>query len=556
MCQPSAQARTRVKDGLQENEVQVDLPVHTPEDASQKSRPRPRIIAFYLPQFHQVPENDVFWGEGFTEWSHVVRGRPLFPGHYQPRIPADLGFYDLRLPEVRQAQANLARDHGVHGFCYYHYWFEGRRVLERPFEEVLESGYPDFPFCLCWANHDWKWRRSTHGRARLIAQRYSEEDDRAHIRWLLKVFEDDRYIKVNGRPLFLIYRSHSMPDPNSTFATWREEAQKAGVAEPYLCKVDSMGNFKEPAAFGCDAAVEFWPHGAQKITAPTDLAEGDKGPHNLYEYRELVEGVLQRPAPPYRRYPCVVPDWDNTARVGVEGLALRGSTPELYGGWLEAAIRKVSDNPPEEQLVFVNAWNEWSEATYLEPDIKHGRAYLEATRRALHEAGLSVEEQRRAEAKSPGPPSTERLHADLLKKYKRLQLEYTELLAAEEQSPLFQESERRVEDIEQRFRRLQHKHRNLLERQQTPGDQTSRPSSRDVEQLVGWMRQMDAGVSALLTSRRWRLSSALMEGARRMLLKPREKTVEANLLQTSSEFRSWLRMRDERDRDKRRGVDT
>lgn len=532
----------------------MNNPVQMPHEASLN----PRILAFYLPQFHPVPENDVFWGEGFTEWSHVVRGTPLFPGHYQPRIPADLGFYDLRLPEVRQAQADLARDHGIHGFCYYHYWFEGRRVLERPFQEVLESGQPDFPICLCWANHDWKWRRSSHGRARLIAQGYSEEDDLAHIRWLLNVFEDERYIRVNGRPLFLIYRAHSMPDPRRTFATWRKEARKAGLAEPYLCKVDSMGNFKDPAEFGCDAAVEFWPHGAKKIVEPVDGVQGDIRSLNLYDYRELAEGVLDRPESAFRRYPCVVPDWDNTARVGAEGLVLRGSTPELYGRWLQGAIQRVLDTSPEEQLVFVNAWNEWSEATYLEPDFKHGRAYLEATKRALHRAGvrLPVKDEMRHKAKTHDPPSTERLHTDLLKKYKRLQLEYTELLAADEQSPLLQESERHVEKLEQRLRRLQHKHRNLLERQPTSEELNGRRSSRDVDKLVSWMRQMDAGVSVLLGSRRWRFGNALIDGTRRMLLKPREETVENSLLETSKKFRSWLRKRDKRDRDEQRGDDT
>lgn len=524
-------------------------------NATQMSQPR--VIAFYLPQFHPVPENDVFWGEGFTEWSNIVRAKPLFPGHYQPRVPADLGFYDLRLPEVRQAQADLARDHGVHGFCYYHYWFEGRRVLERPFEEVLESGHPNFPFSLCWANHDWKWRRSDLGRARLISQGYSDEDDRAHIRWLLNVFEDSRYIRVNGRPLFLIYRAHSMPDPKRRFATWREEAQKAGVAEPYLCKVDSMGNFKDPAEFGCDAAVEFWPHGARKIATPVDSGQDESGPRNLYEYRELAEGVLRRPAPHFRRYPSVVPDWDNTSRVGAEGLVLRGSTPDLYGGWLEAAIQKVSHNPSAEQLVFVNAWNEWSEATYLEPDYKHGRAYLEATKHALHrvKADFHAKGSLHDDVETPSPSSTEKLYADLLKKYKRLQSEYTELLSIEEQSPLLRETESRVEELEQRYRRLQQKYRNLLDHQQSVQKSANKRSHPEVDQLVRWMRQMDSGVSILLGSRRWKLSSALMEGAERILQKPREKTVEANLLETTSEFRSWLRNSDKRDGEARSRVD-
>ena len=195
-----------------------------------------RLIAFYLPQFHPIPENDRVWGKGFTEWTNVTKAKPLFRGHYQPHLPADLGFYDLRLPEARQAQAELAQEYGIYGFCYYHYWFNGKRLLQRPFDEVLQSGEPAFPFCLCWANEHWTraWDGDLNGVT--VEQRYSEEDDRNHIHWLLTAFRDRRYIRLNGRPLFLVYRAHDLPSPLRTTTLWREEAQKAGVGELYLCR--------------------------------------------------------------------------------------------------------------------------------------------------------------------------------------------------------------------------------------------------------------------------------------------------------------------------------
>src|SRR6266581_5637616 len=220
----------------------------------------PRVIAFYLPQYHPIPENDAWWGRGFTEWTNVTKARALFRGHYQPHLPADLGFYDLRLAETREAQAELAREHGIHGFCYYHYWFNGRRLLERPFDNVLASGKPDFPFCLCWANESWTKAWDGCGDY-LIEQQYSELDDRRHMRWLVKAFDDKRYIRIDGKPLFLVYRASDLPDSLKTTTIWREEAKKSGVGEIFLAAVES--NFPEerrdPTKLGFDAAVEFQP---------------------------------------------------------------------------------------------------------------------------------------------------------------------------------------------------------------------------------------------------------------------------------------------------------
>ncbi len=346
-----------------------------------------RALAFYLPQYHPIPENDAWWGKGFTEWTNVSKARPLFPGHYQPRLPADLGFYDLRVPETREAQAELARAAGLSGFVYYHYWFNGKRLLERPFNEVLASGRPDFPFCLCWANEN--WTRTWDGAANhvLIAQQHSPEDDRNHIRWLLRAFEDPRYVRVRGHPLLLVYRASLLPDPLQTTTIWREEALKQGAGELYLCRVESFaGDRDDPRACGFDAAVEFQPDGQNFGPALSNPLFGD---NRVYDYAFLVGRQLRKPEPPYRRYPCVTPGWDNYARRQSKATILINSSPLLYEKWLRAAVQRARQFEPEERLVFINAWNEWGEGNYLEPDQVFGHAYLDATRRALQNGPLT-----------------------------------------------------------------------------------------------------------------------------------------------------------------------
>lgn len=339
-----------------------------------------RLIAFYLPQYHPIPENDAWWGKGFTEWASVVKAKPLFPGHYQPRLPADLGFYDLRLPEVRQAQAELAREYGIYGFCYYHYWFNGKLLLDRPFREVLSSGEPDFPFCLCWANENWTRRWDGLDHHVLIAEQYSLQDDREHIRWLAPAFRDRRYIRIDGRPLFLIYRVSRLPDPAQTVAVWREEARRMGIGELYLCTVESLRHDRiDPRPIGCDAAVEFqpdWLHLGRPVHRTAEQTV-------VYDYGSIVDRMLQKTRPPYTRFPCVTPGWDNTPRRTREAAILRDSTPERYERWLREVIGGFLPSRPQERLVFVNAWNEWGEGAHLEPCQRWGRGYLEATRRAL-----------------------------------------------------------------------------------------------------------------------------------------------------------------------------
>jgi hypothetical protein len=345
----------------------------------------PEVLAFYLPQFHPIPENDEWWGPGFTEWRNVIRGKPLYPDHYQPHVPGELGFYDLRLPEIREAQAALAEAHGVTGFCYYHYWFNGRRILERPFNEVLASGSPDFPFALCWANEPWTRNWDGGNRETLIAQRHSLDDDRQHIRWLIQAFRDERYIRVGDRPVFFVYNSGALDDPATTAEIWREECDKADVGDPFLVQFDTFGNSGNPALQGFDAAAEFLPHGVSttlRSRGVTPVRDTQGLSNVIFRYEDLVEGQLSRSLPAWTRYQCVLPSWDNTPRKpqGSAHLFL-GSTPELYEAWLREALAKASE--ARHEFVLVNAWNEWAEGTHLEPDLRHGRGYLEATARAV-----------------------------------------------------------------------------------------------------------------------------------------------------------------------------
>lgn len=348
-----------------------------------------KLIAFHLPQFYPTPYNDEWWGKGFTEWTNVTKTRPRFRGHYQPHLPADLGFYDLRLPEARDAQASLAAEYGVFGFCYYHYWFNGKMLLERPVDEILKLGTPDFPFCLCWANDNWTRAWDGLDREVLIQQMYGAEDDLNHIRWLCGAFADSRYIRIDGRPVFLVYRSARLPRPQETTDRWRAEAMRLGVGDLYLCHVENIyGESKgDPKDLGFDAAVEFQP---KLNLIPPPMSARVKGKlfpwlsnFHVSPYRQLVENALNEKPAPYLRYPCVCPSWDNTSRRPNRGLTLRDASPELYEYWLKEVIKGAPVNSDGDKIIFINAWNEWAEGCHLEPCQKWGRSYLEATRRAL-----------------------------------------------------------------------------------------------------------------------------------------------------------------------------
>lgn len=348
-----------------------------------------RAVAFYLPQFHPIPENDEWWGPGFTEWTNVTKGRARFSGHLQPHLPADLGFYDLRLPEAREAQAVLASTYRVDGFIYYHYWFSGRRLLERPFNEVLDSGRPDFPFALCWANEHWTRRWDGSERSVLLHQTYGEEDDHRHGRWLAHAFADERYIRVDGKPLFVVYRASALDDARRTTRIWRDEARRAGVGEIFLARVESFADERtDPDALGFDAAVEFapdwerlrpdWRQVARAAASRAGLVSNPLVRHQIHNYATVAQRMLAKPDPAYLRFPCVTPGWDNTARRTRGAVVLHGSTPERYARWLRSAAARAPSTAGGDSLVFVNAWNEWGEGCHLEPCQLWGRAYLEA----------------------------------------------------------------------------------------------------------------------------------------------------------------------------------
>ena len=357
-----------------------------------------RAIAFYLPQYHPIPENDAWWGRGFTEWTNVVAARPRFAGHHQPQLPADLGFYDLRIPEVRAAQADLARSHGISGFCYYHYWFQGRRLLQRPFQEVLQSGEPDFPFCLCWANEN--WTRCWNGREQdvLLRQTYSPDDDIQHIHELASVFKDPRYIRLEGRPIFLVYRVSHLPDPAATAACWRRECRAIGIGEIALLSVESSSACqRDPREIGFDCAVEFQPDWSRlppalrrgrrwRLLTRLGLSSPSYQRDRVMTYADMVEAMLAKPIPPYPRFPCVTPGWDNSARRQSHATILHASTPELYGDWLANELCRIPQRQLQEPLLFLNAWNEWAEGNHLEPDQRWGLEYLDKTRDILLES--------------------------------------------------------------------------------------------------------------------------------------------------------------------------
>jgi lipopolysaccharide biosynthesis protein len=339
-------------------------------------RPPVELVAFYLPQYHPIPENDDWWGSGFTEWTNVAKTQPRFPNHYQPHIPADLGFYDLRDPAARESQARLAAEYGIGAFCYFHYWFEGRRLLSRPFNEVLRLGQPDFPFCLCWANESWTRTWDGGDRNILIEQNYSEEDAVRHIAWLVRAFDDPRYFRVDGLPLFLVYRATDLPEPQLFTEIWRREARRHGLGELYLARIESFSNEKgNPADVGCDGAVEFQPDWE---TQPDHFG--------VFDYRELAERALSKPWPDYDWFRCVTPSWDNSPRRTAAATIYDHSTPTEYGRWLSRVLRQTRAHTNARQVVFVNAWNEWGEGNHLEPCKRWGTAYLEATRTALLES--------------------------------------------------------------------------------------------------------------------------------------------------------------------------
>ncbi len=350
---------------------------------------KPRMLAIHLPQFHPIPENDDWWGRGFTEWFNVAAAKPLFPGHDQPRIPADLGFYDLRVPETREAQANLAREHGIEGFCHYHYWFNGHRLLDRPVREILQTQRPDFPFCLCWANESWSRRWLGEDRDILMAQTYSETDNIAHARHLAAVFCDRRYIRVGGRPLFIIYRPAQMNLLAHFAAELRAQSVLAGAGEPLLLGCSAHAEGTDMRTLGLDGTLDFQPklgflpgafddNVAERTRRNRDL--GVEGPAPRVYAADALRAEISRfrAGLAHPVYPSVFVSWDNTPRRGEDGTILLPRSPESFRQGLRDALDYLDRRGSElaEPLLFINAWNEWAEGNYLEPDTSSGRSHL------------------------------------------------------------------------------------------------------------------------------------------------------------------------------------
>ncbi|MCI0716193.1 MAG: glycoside hydrolase family 99-like domain-containing protein [Chlorobi bacterium] len=363
---------------------------------------KPRIIAFYLPQFHPIPENDKWWGKGFTEWNNVVKAKSRFWGHNQPHFPSDLGFYDLRLEETRIAQADLAKQYGVYGFCYYHYWFNGKMLLERPFNDVLSSGKPDFPFCLCWANENWTRRWDGLESEILMKQNYDEYDPELHIKWLSSAFADRRYIKINDRPIFLVYNPSGINNLLDIINKWKKKIKELGYSGIYLCAVKSVHNKlvdSDLMNYGFDAVLNFMPPHYSILPAKKlpsiprwvlssffnklvklfnlERKIGKLPVVSVHSYNALVKKIINSPVSDYKTFFCVMPGWDNSPRTKFS-VVIQNDDVNNFKKWLMHAFERTKNYPDEEKIVFINAWNEWAEGCYLEPDLRNGRKFLES----------------------------------------------------------------------------------------------------------------------------------------------------------------------------------
>ncbi len=377
-----------------------------------------RVIAFYLPQFHPVPVNDKYWGKGFTEWTNVAKAKPIYKGHYQPRIPADLGFYDLRIPEVREAQAKLAREAGVEGFCYWTYWFgNGEKVLEMPLAEVIKTKKPDFPLCIGWANHDWSnktWEKSGrfHKDVVFLKQKYlGKEDYTAFFNYLLPVFKDKRYMTVDGKPIFYIYDPEAIPPEQEKLfvETFRTLAKQEGFKDMYFVgRADPMahiviGKQKEQLAEARKRYEDMLKRGYDAVNSVSFrraevLAEGVSkrirmkigklitgSEKQMYDYGKIMDNYYMDEDKLDFVHPQLVPGKDRSPRSGKNARIYTDSTPEKFRKSVREAVELIKDKPLEKRLLFLNSWNEWGEGAYMEPDLKFGHGYLDALRAEIED---------------------------------------------------------------------------------------------------------------------------------------------------------------------------
>lgn len=368
---------------------------------------RIHTIAFYLPQFHPIKENNEWFGEGFTEWTNVGKSKPLFIGHYQPKVPADLGYYDLRLAEVREQQTKLAKEAGIDAFCYYHYWFgNGRQIMEKPFEDVVNSKSPDFPFCLCWANHSFyrkNWNSDTKAldTELLIEQEYPGDDDiENHFYSLLKAFKDSRYYCINGHPLFVVYDIKRLPNPHNFFNKWNELASKEGLESfyflTYTINVEDVNSYPFNLGNGVILTLinnaftsGLHTRNAKRIKYIRELiGEFLKLPLLVMPYKKAIKYMTHPIMAENNTIPCIAPNWDVSPRRGRGATILHKSTPALFYELVSNAISLIKRKPDKNRILFIKSWNEWGEGNYMEPDLRYGKGYIKALRKALDENEL------------------------------------------------------------------------------------------------------------------------------------------------------------------------
>ncbi|WPP52628.1 glycosyltransferase WbsX family protein [Catalinimonas niigatensis] len=344
-----------------------------------------RVIAFYLPQFHPIPENDRFWGKGFTEWTNVTKAKPLFRGHHQPNLPSELGFYDLRVSEVREAQAALAYEHGIEGFCYWHYWMgNGKLLLERPLQEVIKSGKPDFPFCVGWANHDWTGIWCGEDSRMLVKMAYlGKKDYEKHFYYLLDAFADDRYIKVKGKPLFVIFRFHEIPDQEVFIHTFRELAEKEGLGGLHM--IANSNDLSSALSRGLDGVVHInsrvIEYKERSIVPLTSTLKKNSLP-KIFRYKDAMKYFISDNYAEYE-YPTIITNWDTTPRKNKDGVVYIGRNHDLFRSHIKEAINIAVNKSNNNNIVFLKSWNEWAEGNYIEPDIDNGRSYLEVLKEEI-----------------------------------------------------------------------------------------------------------------------------------------------------------------------------